>query len=173
MSEFVNYNKRSVSLPKGCKDLVDVLKQQGSSAAKPGKHEEELGKLSDIEKWAIRAFESEADVVQLEIASSERDARFIFHRTPHKKTASVTLRADASAEAAIKVIFERRNLETPTSFGLPKLFFSDSSVAYDLSLAFVDEASFCAIAKDILREVCGLGDQSSLWFRYTELEFVA
>ncbi|MGH7969602.1 MAG: hypothetical protein ACREIC_12830 [Limisphaerales bacterium] len=26
MSEFVNYNKRDVSLPLGCKDLIDVLK---------------------------------------------------------------------------------------------------------------------------------------------------
>jgi hypothetical protein len=29
MSEFVNYNKRSISLPKGCKNLADLLKGRG------------------------------------------------------------------------------------------------------------------------------------------------
>ena len=28
MSEFVNYNKRNVTLPEGCKDLADVLQRK-------------------------------------------------------------------------------------------------------------------------------------------------
>lgn len=38
MSEFVNYNKRGIKLPKGCKDLADVLKL-GNSNAQSGAHD--------------------------------------------------------------------------------------------------------------------------------------
>lgn len=38
MKEFVNYNKRGIQLPKGCKDLADVLgmKQRKEDSAKSG-----------------------------------------------------------------------------------------------------------------------------------------
>ena len=36
MKKFVNYRKRSVTLPKGCKDISDVLKMSGQSKGDSG-----------------------------------------------------------------------------------------------------------------------------------------
>ena len=51
MNEFVNYGKRSITLPEGCKDLIDVLR-----LAKPtsGPGAPEPGSLADVEAHIAR-----------------------------------------------------------------------------------------------------------------------
>jgi hypothetical protein len=75
MSEFVNYRKRGITLPKGCKNLFDVLQSHGlpklASGVQTGaipadeepvvtRGESVTGKLSDIGKYVAMVFESRA-----------------------------------------------------------------------------------------------------------------
>lgn len=68
MAEFVNYNKRNISLPPGCKDLMDVLRgRKGAEAerllelykhAKVTRGGEARGSLSDLEDHVRSIFQS-------------------------------------------------------------------------------------------------------------------
>jgi hypothetical protein len=174
MSEFVNYNKRDISLPKGCKDLADVLQGKGEGKPNlPGNHEESLGRLAELDEWAARAFESHAKMLQLQVWTSEQAATLMLHRRGRKTGASVTVRGGSSTEEKVKAVFERKGLATPQGSPLPKtLFFPESSTTYDLTPFSKDAASFSALAKDLLKNVCGLEDESPVWFRYMELEIL-
>ena len=63
MNEFVNFNKRGVQLPPGCKDLIDVL--GGGGKGKPWgawelpKSERRIGALADVERYVRKMLESE------------------------------------------------------------------------------------------------------------------
>ena len=75
MSKFVNYKKRSVTLPRGCKNLIDVLQPHGlpklvskvyTGAISPNEKptvtrgESFTGGLSGIDKYVTMVFESRA-----------------------------------------------------------------------------------------------------------------
>src|SRR6266568_946681 len=77
MSEFVNYNKRGITLPPGCKDLSDLLKPKGLRNAPgpilaveqpPVVREETLtATLAEIEQHVAMVFQSQARLFALEI----------------------------------------------------------------------------------------------------------
>jgi hypothetical protein len=57
MNEFVNYGKRSITLPEGCKDLIDVLRlDKPTSGPDPG----EPGGLADVEAHIARQLQAAA-----------------------------------------------------------------------------------------------------------------
>src|SRR4051812_38710247 len=73
MSDFINYNKRSVTLPEGCKDLIDVLRSHplrvlfsnaDAGPIPPGaratltRGETFEGRVSDVDKYVGKVFES-------------------------------------------------------------------------------------------------------------------
>src|SRR5947207_13581446 len=75
MSQFVNYKKRSVALPPGCKDLIDLLRPAGAHKAdgtiprddRPSvaRGESVTGKLSEIGKYVAMVFHASAEVILL------------------------------------------------------------------------------------------------------------
>src|SRR2546429_5788090 len=77
MAEFVNYNKRGVTLPPGCKDLSDLFKPKGQRNA-PGpilsveqppvmREETITATLAEIEQHVAMVFPSRARMFALEI----------------------------------------------------------------------------------------------------------
>jgi len=67
MKSFVNYQKRSVQLPKGCKDLIEVLQPQKQTTKEPPKSIWEMMPISDrvqerglahIQRYVSRLWES-------------------------------------------------------------------------------------------------------------------
>ena len=85
MSDFVNFGKRGVTLPRGCKNLIDVLHGKAASKVPQGKTafkssgvysdvdfsnpvtatNSHLGKLGDIGRFVEQASRSAAVIVQL------------------------------------------------------------------------------------------------------------
>jgi hypothetical protein len=59
MNKFVNYGKRSITLPEGCKDLIDVLRL-GKPASGPARAEP--GSLADVEAHIARQLRAAAKV---------------------------------------------------------------------------------------------------------------
>src|SRR4051794_23297140 len=96
MSEFVNYNKRSVTLPKGCKDLAD-LRRAGAkppsaytpSLASPGKprakfeilnESETVAGLDQLGSYLDMVFRSTAANCSLAIISGDDDVAIVVGR---------------------------------------------------------------------------------------------
>ena len=103
MSRFVNFGKRSIELPAGCKDLIDVLK---------------LGKRSPVPTWPYTSAARLADVakhlsVLLERAPKCRNL-VIWHQNNYVHlindqgvlTALVVIHEDTGREQAIRRVFE-------------------------------------------------------------------
>jgi len=184
MSEFVNYNQRGISLPPGCKDLIDLLERDRrlAEAAQPNlnaraqlvKGGETVGAFADMEAFAVMAFSSGASVTNLQIRSDEPQATVIYHHQAAWRQIAITLELNAGREATIRGLFEQRGLKAPQSVELPKFLFpnSPSRVGYDLTAACPDASRFREITTDIFRSVCGLNEKSILRFRYAVVDFV-
>src|SRR5215469_850216 len=71
MSEFVNFWKRDIELPPGCKDLIDVLRQPKFLHAPPFRHIEQsfpsssCGRLEDITGYLVRLLKTKSPMAVL------------------------------------------------------------------------------------------------------------
>ena len=95
MSDFVNYHNRSISLPPGCKDLMDVLRPHGLGVEwlrqRLGTNLSEAftrggmvkGALSNTEKHVQRAVTSAALTFMLDITSADGRLTFNLLRVFH------------------------------------------------------------------------------------------
>jgi len=64
MNRFVNYGKRSITLPEGCKDLIDVLRLDKPTS---GPARAEPGSLADVEAHIARQLQAAAKFSNLVI----------------------------------------------------------------------------------------------------------
>src|SRR6266540_2566235 len=129
MSKFVNYKKRSITLPAGSKNLIDIL--QGGGAAqfvpeiphRPGcpfgpstvtRSETGTGYISDIEKDMGMVFESRVWCFTLAIFPPNRRAAIGIHRLEDAwMCASVAVQFDTEVERAVRRFFVLRGLPVP------------------------------------------------------------
>jgi len=98
MSEFVNFGKRSVELPAGCKDLIDVLQQAKGQPASTLTVRSAEG-LRDVAKHLLRLLElgakcrylvitwHEMNYVQLMNQEGELTAQAVVHENTHREQA--------------------------------------------------------------------------------------
>jgi hypothetical protein len=87
VADFVNYNNRDVSLPAGCKDLLDVLQQKrdfAESLAGPDKvrHTILRGTLANFESNISRALKSPSRHLLLSISPPSKCLQFVLQRQP-------------------------------------------------------------------------------------------
>jgi hypothetical protein len=182
MSKFVNYKKRSVKLPPGCKDLIDLLQPHRPSPAhgiipaneKPSVTRGESGtvKLADIEKFVAMPFQSRAQTSLLML--SLPDERFTFdvaHMKGEFMFASAKFEEDAERERLMREFFVAHGLEQPREDWTPAQFIPDVPVQfiYRISPLPSDAAAASQLAADLFRHVCGLSDDSQLTFLYYEV----
>ena len=103
MNKFVNYGKRSITLPEGCKDLTDVLRLDRPTS---GPDAGEPGSLADVEAHIARQLQAAAKFSALLI--------FWGHGVNHIQVVliegTLSLRASMEAwgptEAAVREMFE-------------------------------------------------------------------
>jgi hypothetical protein len=111
MSDFVDYNKRSVTLPPGCKDLIDVLRPHGLDVTRGGKVE---GRLSDIEKHVHRAITSTARSFTLVITPADGRLTFKLLRVSKEALrASIDVETKTPHEAAVRQFLANHHLQQP------------------------------------------------------------
>jgi hypothetical protein len=179
MSEFVNYKKRGVTLPSGCKDLLDVLKLQpgvtphlrdvviAPGVISGGKH---TGKLPELENFCRNAFASKSANMVLQLSSTDEALSVIFCRWPRVEFAAVTFRSNKLWESSCRKLFDRHGLEPPKNFQWPKVagvkvapILADS-VFYKLIPTPSDALRFSAIARDIFESLLKLTEDDVLQF---------
>jgi len=185
MSKFVNYNKRSVTLPPGCKNLIDLLQPHGQSTADsispsgelPAVTRGESGsiRLAEIEKLVAMPFQSHAQgfIVMLSLV----DGRFTFDFTQMQgelMSAFVIFEEDADRERLMQEFFIAHGLQLPRHDWTPTAtqFIPGMPVQsiYHISPLPSDAATASKLTAELFRQVCGLNDDSMLTFRHYEMQ---
>lgn len=156
MSAFVNYQKRGIELPPGCKDLIDVLRLAGETETELGAPVENL---PDLGAYLSRFISSPAAVRSLWIHEHKHGISLlgVFWG---KHGLRVFVLVDASREQAVRTVFDRAGL-TPMQ---------DDFVQgmHGLQFALNSFSGIEDLVRDVLIEGFGVTHNSPLHFRFHE-----
>ena len=182
MSEFTNYNKRSVTLPEGCKDLIDVLKRQQKSSAQsfipPGqmpkltRGESGTVKVSEIETYVTTVFQSQADMSTLMLSAGEAPFTIDFtHVRGHFMQASAVFEQNHQRERLIREFFVLHALQLPADDGIPGQLIEGVPVQliFRINPLPTDGMAASKLLAGLFLHVCGLSADTPLTFRYYEV----
>jgi hypothetical protein len=187
MSDFVNYSKRSVVLPAGCKDLIDVLRQDrpnlewlekylgidlSRTIARGGMVK---GTFLDIEKHVQRAATASALMFILNIIPNGERFTFRLHQLYQRPLeAIIELETGTPQAAALRRSLAARNLRTPDDVPVAGLLFSD--LPWRLTLPIeplpANTAALARVISELLRETNSLAPEPELAFHHHELVMV-
>jgi hypothetical protein len=110
MSDFANYSKRSVDLPKGCTDLIDVIRNQCADPPNTFSTRTTEG-LRDLEAHLTRFQCSADDYGMLPILSFDLESGVYVHRSKNILSSIVVVtRAGPAVLAALRESFTRASL---------------------------------------------------------------
>lgn len=190
MSKFVNYKKRSVALPAGCKNLIDLLGPHGvpklvgsvpAGSISPHERptvtrgESVAGRLSGIEKYVTMVFESRTPSFILLITPPDERFRIQADRMQDgKMRVSVMVQAGTDRERAVRSFLAYRGLQVPEDAEMPPQFIPDLPVhiTYDISPLPSEASVLSRLIAGLSRDAFGLSDDSELRFRYYEFRDV-
>jgi hypothetical protein len=185
MSNFVNFNKRSIALPPGCKDLLDVLQlrerrqfqdSDDSGCVRVGGSAQ--GHLADMEEYIKMAFEAETSAFMLVIQPPDKRLTVnVAHKAGEGMWGWVYVESGTPAEAAVRNFFAHHGLQTPIAGHPLPLKFVPLSLQFlpgvpvqsvlDISPMPANATMLTQLVSGLIREVCGLSDGSKLWYHHT------
>src|SRR5436190_8979600 len=138
MSDFVNYSKRSITLPPGCKDLIDVLRREGRNLQWLEKHlgidlsraitrgGSVKGTFLDIEKNVHQAVTASALIFILKIIPADQRFTFTLQRLHQRPLQTIVeLKTRTPQEAALRRSLAAHKLQTPDDAIEPGMPFPD------------------------------------------------
>lgn len=183
MGKFVNYKKRGVELPPGCKNLVDVLdkgpKRKALSAVGtqwiplPKPERFATRGLDHLLRFMARVLESRAKFTSLHIAlpGSEAGISVFRHSEPGTLDLVLFIQRNTEEERAIRVFFAGHNIK-PTVDYLP-LPVSPTSVR-GLQYPLPQEALAAGnLIRGFLQTVHGLTEEAGIDFTFDDNEQAA
>ncbi len=180
MARFVNYQKRGVELPPGCKDLIDVLKGNAKAKApgafagnwvplpKPDLYPS--GGIAQIERYVIRILVSAAKFAGLAISSLDEQVVLGLYRHPDEKAFDLmlfVLRKDEELVQSIREFFAEHGIEHTLDY----LCSGGLDPNYMRGLKYLlpsDATQVAALLADLLRKVYGLDAGAGLSFAFHE-----
>ncbi len=185
-SDFIDFSKRSVSLPSGCKDLADVLAKKGvrqregslerQSPISEGNFstsswKKVSGNLADLETYCARLFANQT--CQVSIKSNDKPFEIHLYRVlpDADVTANIEYRAEADLEAAVSSFLERHDLlpQAVSDLSLfPSLFFSWVPVQNIHEMAPLPSSALelSILLRNFFREVCGMEEENMVQYTY-------
>jgi hypothetical protein len=170
MADFVNYKKRSVTLPSGCKNLNDVLQAEAVSAEVQYKRTF-AGGIEDVEEQITMVYESPAQSFTFAISGPDRKLKLGMHRMGSDAIrAYVEVPSGSELEKAVRSFFAQHGLEVPKDSGAPSQFLPDMPWEYTFNISPLpsDPAELAKLVCDLLREAFGLNEESKLTFVFIE-----
>ena len=175
MNEFVNYKKRNINLPWGCKDLQAVLQPQQvkeSVSDATITHEKSfVAALSEIGKYVGMMFESRALLFMWEIDAPDKGLKLnVTQMEGGTMFASVDFREDSGPEAAMRGFFARAGLKVPYVSGMSENFSpcSPGWLSYRIVPLPTDARALADLLTSLFRDVCGLKGEDGLRFQIYE-----
>ncbi len=184
MAKFVHYKKRGIALPKGCKDLIDLLEP-----SKRGKLKELLGptpdiretrndsftsNLSDIANPIRAVIESHASMAALRVAalgvtSPDQNLALDIVRMPGENpSVSLTFTQSPATEKRMKEIFQ--NLGLHLASDVPATFLKDQRIEliYQIQPLPGEAGALSGLATGIFVTFCRLVPSSQLRVHFSE-----
>jgi hypothetical protein len=176
MPDFVNYNKRDVSLPPGCKDLIAVLAATEKTKlleqwnrANPQVHSS-MGPITDIIKHVHTLYASPASCFNLWIMSIKPQIVVtVWKDFLSLVSASVEVKENSDEEHAVVLFYVKRGLRQSTEF---PSWFTPNPNNPSCSFCYLSPlpSNFTEVAlliQDLLRDV-GLTEEMELFYQYEE-----
>lgn len=170
MSDFVNLKKRSVTLPPGCKDLVDLLKvpKQKSPAIKIRE------RLAGLGRYVEMTINTKTSVAYLSVASLTNHVTFRLHN--HKNqggvlSARVEAETKTKEEAAVTAFLDRNGWKRPAGGEMPHVFLFPTlpiQLMRDIDPLPLDPTIITRLVTELFRECCGLTDTDELEVTFVE-----
>jgi hypothetical protein len=173
MSQFVNFNKRDITLPPGCKDLSDVLAASQKQARQEPvaedflgleKHKEHFGSagMAQLERFAGMLLHSPSLAFVVEIAAPELQFPVVLGRCGPEISVVLTT-CEVPQEEAIRDFFSRR--ATP-----PCLETRDAGTTTLVHPLPAEAAAASALVAELLQAVYALSNDAGLEFEYYEIQ---
>ena len=176
MGKFVNYKKRSVTLPEGCKDLLDVLQpSRRSKATKPGwvaapvvktDHFQANG-LPHLGEYVSKLLDSASNFFAVMITHHRDRPPIVLTRNRIDNLFAVAVfDNEPSTRTVIKAFFVQEGVE-PLLGHSGQVAIGASSLVYPLPL---NASRATDLATGLLRTAYRLSDDAGLDFRYYEMD---
>jgi hypothetical protein len=179
MSQFINFKKRGVTLPPGCKDLIDLLrpshkrvKVKETSAVRAFEpwefHKEnfQTAGLAQLERFVRILLQSRGEVFFMQIDGVGLKSPVTLYRysSSAERATAIAIQAwDVPQEEAIRVFFGNRSIEPL----MVSANLGTSSLVYPLPS---EPVSLNALLTQLLQEVYALGEDGALEFSYHEFD---
>jgi len=173
MSEFVNYNKRSIDLPPGCKNLIDVL-QPNKTGAKPQRGVSmgggETATIASIPKH-IGNFLKRSNQAVLVICDTREEVAFYMTPLAGNIFASIRFLDDPPREARVRKLFGPYGLDAPAHTETAPQF-SEAPVwtMFRIQPFPSNTRRLIEISTAVFRDVCKATDETPLHFRHYSIE---
>lgn len=171
MSDFVDYNKRSIDLPSGCKNLADVLQTKPI----PIRGDVQYAKLSEIGSYIARAWHSDATNVYLSIKPklaviSDGALHFNVKRGPDKTSQAIFEAQMGSAIGVSLTRFMQKHGYKVPDDSVPDHFSPHLPVEMicDIFPLPTDAFQLAALVLTIFRQVCELADDAPMTIFFVE-----
>ena len=184
MSDFVNFNKRSISLPPGCTDLIDVLRLHGPGVEwqRPQAGTDlsrgvtrggmTKGPAQDIEKHIRRAVAPVALTFILRIAPADERMLFCLVRGLHKPLrAFIAAETKTAQEAAVRQFLSNHHLEPPGDAATSRQFLEDLPGHWMCPVRPLPTESvvLAKLVTELFREVGWVTEHSEVSFHHYEI----
>ncbi len=183
MSDFVNYKKRSVTLPPGCSDLIDVLRQGrnlewletllGIDLSRAVMRDCALkGTFLDIQKNVHQAVTTSALIYILKILPADQPLTFTLRRLYQQPLqAIIEVETKTAQEEALRLALLAHELRTPSDAITPGMPFPDLPwrLTWPIEPLPEDALALSRLVSELLRESGGLAPESELTFHHHEL----
>jgi len=182
MSKFVNFKKRSVSLPVGCKDLVDLLEPAhrrkatelfaSDSNLRATRDDSFVDRLSNLSSTIGAILQSEARMAMLGVSSLDDRLSLDIHRMDGETlSTSMTFAQNPESERKMRAIFERLGLRAPSDSGIPGSFLRDQPVQliYRIEPEPSTPPDLARLSSAIFQDFCGLVPDSEVQVRFLEV----
>ena len=174
MARLVNYGKRSISLPAGCKDLFDVLQPSKRKVSGPGlsaalrrpvcKHDRfPTTGFVHVARYVAMSVESLAEVFLLNVCSLDEQLAVGLCRNKGSRTFELVPMTGASTDASRHTEIEQSVRAFCERQGIQPI--QDGPGVYSLP---IDASLVSELIINLLRAVYGLNDDSGLIFYYSE-----
>jgi len=177
MSQFVNYQKRSLTLPSGCKNLIDVLtlpRQQpkgnipacGFPSLDIKEDRVPTAGLAQVRRYVSMLLQSRGELFTVSVTAHNFKFPVTLYRIKRDQTVAImVVTNETRQERAIRTFFEQQGLEA--IFDQVETSDARRGLAYPLPF---DVARVTSLTTELLRSVYGLSAEAGLNFRYYEME---
>jgi len=171
VSQFINYQKRGVELPEGCKDLIDVLKLANQESL-PEPDRTLVEGLADIEGYLSRMLASPAKSKFLAIFCFDPKPRTMLHFLSFGGVIHASLSVactDPDRERAVRAVFAHAGIAPVQDLAVHVWGHAEAesrSLRYPLPATAREAAG---IIIELLRTAYGLPETAKLGFKYREM----